>query len=190
MEWIINNTWDGRPAYKEEKTTLRAFFPREQTDSGAFTIEIHAPFHRDPAPSMPPGSTDSLWEYEVAELFLVGRNNRYIEMEFGPYGHYLVLLFSGIRQRSHNPLPISYKSVITEDRWQGTAHIPFHFLPEPIVSANAFSIHGTKEKRRYLAAHPTGGNQPDFHRIETFPAITQPPFPPYFAVDPKQGFSI
>lgn len=38
-------------------------------------------YNDPPAPSSPPGATDELWEYEVVELFLMGSEQRYLEVE-------------------------------------------------------------------------------------------------------------
>ena len=45
-------------------------------------LSIKAPLYNDPpAPASPPGATDQLWDYEVVELFLMGAEERYLEVE-------------------------------------------------------------------------------------------------------------
>ena len=43
--------------------------------------------------------------------------------------------------------------------------------PYIVFTANAFAIHGVGPQRRYLACTPVPGPQPDFHRLEVFPAV-------------------
>ena len=135
-------------------------------------IQIEAPFHHDPAPDSPIGPTDRLWEHEVIELFLVHEGTRYTELEFGPHGHWLALRLDGVRQIVDRDLPLKWRSQIDGDRWRGEGEL---MLSEPVVRWNAFAIHGVGAARRYLAAHPVGGDAPDFHRIEQFPLLQRNP---------------
>lgn len=43
------------------------------------------------------GSLDGLWDYEVVEVFFLGRAERYFELEMSPHGHYLALKLQGAR---------------------------------------------------------------------------------------------
>ena len=53
-------------------------------------------FQSDYGKRDPPGSYYQLWDYEVVELFFLNsKTGRYLELEFGPHGHYLVLLLAG-----------------------------------------------------------------------------------------------
>ena len=59
--------------------------------------KLSPPFTKNPAPTdevklqgQPP--TWKLWEYDVVEVFFVCSNGNYVETEFGPHGHYLILI--------------------------------------------------------------------------------------------------
>ena len=71
------------------------------------TLKVDAPFYNDPAPPEPSdkkSDIDSknnkalmgLWDYEVVEaFFLCSKSEQYLEVEFGPHGHHLVLFLNG-----------------------------------------------------------------------------------------------
>ncbi|MEW6219924.1 MAG: hypothetical protein AB1634_10370 [Thermodesulfobacteriota bacterium] len=157
--------WNGQPAGAAGEATVRF-----QADGHFLQVEIQASFHGDPAPCGPPGPRDRLWEHEVVELFLVGAAERYLELEMGPHGHYLVLSLAGIRQvvASH---PADFCASINGSRWQGRLRLPAVLLPSGLAWANAFAIHGQGAGRQYLAAFPVPGPAPDFHRLHDFPLL-------------------
>ena len=159
----IAHTWDAAPAAPNERATVSV-----STADDGLTVTIDAPFHDDPAPPEPPGPRDGLWAFEVVEFFLVGPEETYLEVEIGPHGHHLVLLLRGRRQAHARCLPLDVAVERAGDRWRATANLPATWLPPRPWTANAFAIHGLGEARRYLCATPTGGPQPDFHRLETF----------------------
>lgn len=176
MNLPILRTWDGRPARDDERYMLRLDYSAK-----GLKIEIDAPFHDDPPPPLPPGRCDGLWNHEVVELFLVGASH-YVELEFGPHGHFLGLEFSAVRQRSRDDLRIAFETermVVGErPRWRGLATIEASELPHPVLAANGFAVHGAGaiegSERRYLAAYPTGSvgdEAPDFHRPDRFPSV-------------------
>jgi hypothetical protein len=134
-------------------------------------VTIDAPWHDDPPPDGPAGSKAALWQYEVVELFLVGPAQTYLELEFGPHGHSLVLQLEGVRQPKAVGLPLEYAVERHGDRWRGAARAPLEYLPPGPYTANAFAIHGLGAARRYLACTPVPGPQPDFHRLEAFPPV-------------------
>ena len=161
MQIPLRWTWDGQPLRPAAQLHWQLSWTRAH-----LMVEVDAPYYQDPPPPIPPGSCDGLWEYEVAELFLVGNKQHYVELELGPHGHYLLLQLEGVRQRVGSPLPLSYQAKILENRWTGRALVPRSYLPDPIVAYNTFAIHG--QPRVYAAHHPVGGERPDFHRIENF----------------------
>ncbi|CAF1107277.1 unnamed protein product [Adineta ricciae] len=144
------------------------------TNRSDLIIEIDAPFFHDPAPAMtPPGPFPELWNYEVVEVFLLSSStNHYIELEFSPHGHYIVLLLVGQRKllKQLLPLPEYHATILSENRWVGRAYIPCAHLPGRIDRFNAFAIHGQGENRSYEALYPApaGSAKPDFHRLELF----------------------
>ncbi|MDY0162958.1 hypothetical protein [Desulfobotulus sp.] len=162
----IAHTWQGFPLADEERTEVRMAL----TDT-ELRLWLEAPYHGDPAPAQPAGSTERLWEYEVVEIFLVGADGRYIEIEMGPQGHYLVLFFKDVRCLEKAHIPLAFQAKISGPAWQGSARLAREHLPLPLTRVNAFAIHGQGEKRRYLCAHPTGGGVPDFHQPALFPPL-------------------
>lgn len=166
----ITTSWDGVPLGVEAWTEL-GFEVRDEE----LAIRFDAPFYADPAPPLPAGSTPGLWEYEVVEVFLVGEAGRYLELEFGPAGHYLALTLSGYRQVERSDHALDYVAQIgVGGRWQGSARAPLSLLPRGIRAANAYHIHGPPDARVYAAAVPVPGAQPDFHRTELFAAWQLP----------------
>jgi hypothetical protein len=160
---LIDNTWDGEPALAGEivRVELRA-------RGGGIVVTVEAPFHDDPPPPAPPGATDRLWEHEVVEVFLLGRDDAYLEIEMGPHGHHLAIELRGVRNVVKSGLPLPYRARIDGSRWTGEAEIPAEFLPPGLDRVNAFAIHGVGAARRFLAAFPAPGPQPDFHRLDAF----------------------
>jgi hypothetical protein len=172
MELRIRNTWDGEACLPEEEVLCRLIWSSTQ-----LSIQVRAPYHGDPPPPSPPGSTDFLWEHEVVELFVLGAQERYTEIEMGPHGHFLVLQLAGRRNAVRRCLPINYHAEIEGNTWMGRASIPMELLPEDPTHLNFTAIHGQGHQRRYLAWTPMPGPHPDFHRIEAFAPIERPDFP-------------
>jgi hypothetical protein len=170
MTLRVSSTWDGNPLPEVETSEVNCFI-----ENGELTVLVDAPFFADPPPDARPGSTDELWKYEVVELFLLGREDRYLEIELGPHGHYLVLQLHGRRNVTRKGLPIRYETEILGKRWRGVALVPLSYLPPEINRGNAYAIHGSDDQRRYSAAFPVPGSVPDFHRLEAFGQIEWPP---------------
>ena len=162
----IERTWDGTPAHPDEvaSVTLR------WTDGG-LEVLVRAPFHGDPAPEAPPGATWALWEHEVVELFVVGPNQRYTEVEIGPHGHHLVLQLDGVRNIVARELPLELSVEHAEGRWSARAVLAAALLPPGPHTVNAYAIHGRGAHRRHLAWTPVPGPAPDFHRVECFGSV-------------------
>ena len=186
----ICKTWDGRPADADEHAMVHLRDLGEEIE-----IRVEAPFHGDPPPPHDAGPTPKLYDHEVVELFLLGDDNKFLEIELGPFGHSLALLLEGPRNDVLNsvdhPLlvPLEYKThkfTHGNTRWTGTAVIPkkrnhstvrefnvVNLLPLGISHFNAYAIHGVGEERRYLAHNPTETPEPDFHVLEKFVKLPQ-----------------
>ncbi|CAF1558669.1 unnamed protein product, partial [Didymodactylos carnosus] len=125
-----------------------------------------------PSPTSEPGPTDKLWNYEVVEIMLLNsKTNHYLELEFSPSGHYLVLFLNGRRNIVKHLLPLNYTVTCTNDSWSGIADIPFDYFPKNIDRINCYAIYGSNEDRVYEALYPVPLNkysEPDFHRLEYF----------------------
>jgi hypothetical protein len=162
----VDRLWNGAPARPQELARLQL-----RLDASTLEVDVVAPFHGDTAPAGPSGSLDRLWEYEVVELFLLGDDGRYLELELGPHGHYLVLQLQGARNVQRSGLPIAYEAERRDALWNGRARLPAALLPEGLHAANGYAIHGEGTGRRYLAAWPVPGEAPDFHRLDGFRPI-------------------
>lgn len=171
--WLIASTWNGDAALPGETVVVDATL-----DDAVLVVIVDAPAHDDPPPPAPPGRLDGLWDFEVVELFLLGDDDRYLELELGPHGHWLALDLAGARRVVGRPAPIDFEAHREGARWRGRARVPASWLPPGLRRANAFAIHGRGPARRYLAAHPTGGEAPDFHRLASFAPIPWTSTPP------------
>lgn len=165
-ELEIVRDWRGGPIAAGETVRLDLALGAD-----ALVIDVAAPLHHDPKPDGPPGSFDALWHYEVVELFLLGDDDRYLEIELGPWGHYLVLELEGRRNVVASGRPIDFGVNRASAGWSGRAVVPAGWIPEPLGLGNAYAIHGSAGRRRHLALHPVPGEAPDFHRLECFGPI-------------------
>ena len=159
----VDRLWNGEEALATERAEVRFAL-----GAAGLRIGIKAGFHGDPPPLLPPGRCDGLWHHEVVELFLVNQAGGYLELEFGPHGHYLGLRFAGVRQRQDPEPAVTFRAAITGAGWQGWAEVPLASLPPGLTRANAYAIHGQGAGRRYLAAYPVPGIRPDFHQPQRF----------------------
>jgi hypothetical protein len=160
---FISKTWNGEKLNQNEIVEIKLDIIFDKLN-----IFINAPFYNDKAPIEPTGLKDKLWEYEVVELFLVGEKLKYLEIELGPHGHYLVLQLNGIRHIERKDLQIEYTTKILGDHWHGLAKVPVSYLPSKVNKINAYAMHGEKENRKYNAAYPLSGACPDFHELNSF----------------------
>ena len=167
-EFCVNQTWDGKRLAEHEHVHLKLRF-----EAQAVELDVTSPFYGDDPPLQARGSTDRLWEHEVVEVFLLGDHLRYLEIELGPHGHYLVLELQGVRHVIRQGLPIQYQSKIDGRRWTGKATIPASYLPPGELRGNAYAIHGRGVERSYLAAIAVPGDRPDFHQPEVFVPLNQ-----------------
>jgi hypothetical protein len=169
IDFEVQGTWDGKPLEADEFARIGLSIDHA---GAALLLTVDAAYYADPAPDARPGSVDGLWDFEVVELFLVGADERYLEIELGPHGHFLGLCLEGRRNVIEAGIPIEFSVDRSAHRWKGEARISLDWLPRPIRAANAYAIHGVGRTRRYLAAHPVPGDFPDFHRLEFFVPIT------------------
>jgi hypothetical protein len=162
MALVVCHTWDGAPLPTPAAVV---------SVTSDLVVHVSAPFHGDPPPPGPPGPTWRLWEHEVVELFLLGDDAQYLEVELGPHGHHLVLQLHGVRQITAQELPLRYHTTIRDGRWTGQAQLQPSWLPAGPLRANAYAIHGAPGQRSYAAWSPVPGPEPDFHRLQHFRPI-------------------
>lgn len=175
MSYTINTLWNNQSVSVDEYIHLQfEYVDNDETKLKDLQIKVQAPFYDDPRidDSVPSGSMDKLWEYEVVEVFLLGTDDHYLELEFSPKGQYLVLQLHGYRKVVKSSLNIeNYSAQIDGKMWSGIYTIPSKYIPENLSKFNAYAIHGTGDARRYLALFPTPFGryeEPDFHRLEYF----------------------
>ncbi|CAF0911949.1 unnamed protein product [Brachionus calyciflorus] len=170
FEYKIQTTWDDR-RIDHDPVSLKF----ESIDDESLIIKIDAPFFGDPEqPKQRAGEFFNLWDYEVAEAFFLNEEGKYLELEFGPYNHFLVILLDGVRQVFKQDLQIEYKAQINGNRWTGIGKIPESLFPRMTTKMNAYAIHGSNVSRVYESLYPTpfGKYQnPDFHRLDYFQPI-------------------
>ena len=120
-----------------------------------------------PAPDAPPRSrVANLWEYDVVELFWVGPEGRYLEIELGAHGHFLVLSFSGPREREddHEDFAPFVEHRRDDAGWVTGLRVPWALLPHPLEALGAFAL----ARGAYVSAYPLPGRTPDFHQPHAF----------------------
>lgn len=160
---VIDKTWCGSALSPDEYIHVSLCLTELQ-----LVVEIDAPFYSDPPPNGPAGTTWALWEHEVVEVFILGDSESCLEVELGPYGHYLLLLLHGQRNIIARDLPMVFHQEIEGGRWHGRCQIARKWLPEGELKANAYAIHGAGEERVYQACYALEGEQPDFHQFSAF----------------------
>lgn len=166
LELRVERGWDGAPSADPR---LRAVVRLQATPQG-LAFEASLPHQVPPrVPAAPAGTrVADLWEYDVVECFLVGRDGRYLELELGAGGHFLALCFDAPRRCSDaletlRPL-LTHRA--DAHGWSARMLAPWRIVPEEIVALNAFVAAGG----RLLAHHPLPGERPDFHQPARFPA--------------------
>ena len=96
FEFKIRTTWDDRVIQDHEPIELNF-----TGSNDSLFVNIKAKYFgdiNDKPVGWRPGDFFNLWDYEVVEAFFMSDSTgKYLEVEFGPYGHYVVLLLSGSR---------------------------------------------------------------------------------------------
>ena len=170
MPWFsasLDRDWRG-----EEVALSRRVEVDVRLDETSLHVHINAPYFGNAPPSHEPGSTPELWMHEVVELFILGEDARYLEAEFGPHGHYLLLTLHGERQLVEQGMRCtSYEAHVEGDTWRGHAILARDLLPPSPTHFNLYAIHATPpaHARRFLAlSHEADAARPDFHRLDVF----------------------
>jgi len=169
FNFSITTTWDGDPVGHNPIE-----FKVSTVNETSVKVDVSGPLFNDPGPpTAPPGSPcPELWEYEVAEIFFLGADDKYLEVELCPHGQHLVLLLNGTRNMIKDKLALNYTA--TRDgvnkTWTGTAIIPLDYFPPRVLKMNAYAIHGSRDSRQYEALYPATKEfvTPDFHRLQFF----------------------
>jgi hypothetical protein len=170
LRLAIEREWNGAPC---ADTRLHGEVRLSLQPGG---LEIRASLPHQETPRVPAGAPRTrvadLYEYDVVECFLVGEGGRYLEVELGAGGHFLVLSFDATRvlADAHEDLEPTLRFQSGAHGWRSTLLLPAQLLPPRICAVNAFVIAGG----RFLAWHPLPGPgaAPDFHQPARFPRVT------------------
>jgi hypothetical protein len=162
----VERSWDGAPC---DDPRLHADVRLQATAEGlAFEASLaHQVLPR--VPDAPAGArVANLWEYDVVECFVAGRDGRYLELELGAGGHFLALRFDAPRRCCDALESLRPKLEHRADplRWSARMCAPWEIVPSEICALNAFVAAGD----RLLAHHPLPGARADFHQPQHFPA--------------------
>ena len=173
MRLAIEREWDGRPcADARLHGEVRLSLPAGGPQTRGLEIQASLPHQHAPrVPEQPPHTrVADLYEYDVVECFLVGEGGRYLEVELGAGGHFLVLSFDAPRvlADAHEDLDPVLRFEEGTSRWRSTLTLPEDFLPTGVCAVNAFVIAGG----HHLAWHPVPGARPDFHQPGCFPRVS------------------
>ena len=150
--FTIAQTWEGVLVQPEDRVHVDIAI----WNNDRLQIEIIAPFYKKNKPptdevklqGQPP--TWKLWEYDVVEIFFVCSNGHYIETEFGPYGHYLILELDAPRNVVRKDIVCNYKTKLFGSRWKGFAEIPLSVFPDNIEKINLFAVFGYSQQTEYI----------------------------------------
>jgi len=174
--YTINRTWDSR--IPDDNAEIHLKISKNFVDGenlGGLIISVDAPYYNDPQvpKEIPVGSLNRLWDYEVVEVFLLSESeNKYLEVELSPTGHYLLLELDGQQNILQNELPLAnFTPTISDNRWKGTAFIPAEYTPANLNKFNAYAIHRSNPNRVYMSLFPTPEEEhehPNFHRLQYF----------------------
>jgi hypothetical protein len=174
LELRVERGWDGAPSGDPRR---RALVKLQATPEG-IAFEARRPHQARPrVPAAPPGTrVADLWEYDVVECFLAGRDGRYLELELGAGGHFLALCFDAPRRccDALEALRPALAHRADADGWWARMVAPWRIVPAELVALNAFAAAGGE----LLAYHPLPGGRPDFHQPARFPAARLDPVAP------------
>lgn len=161
---VVDALWNAKPC---PNPSVRAEIGLAASDEG-LELFVAMPRREDERlPKAPMGTrVEGLWNYDVVEVFLRGPGTRYLEIELGAGGHYLVLGFDGVRQRvadfqDRELIVIHHKN---KNQWTSEIVIPWEMVPRAIRSMNAYVI----ASGEFLALSPVPGTEPDFHQPDAF----------------------
>jgi hypothetical protein len=161
----LRRHWDGSPCHEPQLYGRAALSAR----ASGLWIEGGLP---DPAPGQRPDAPEGarvpeLWHYDVVECFLVGEGGRYLEVELGAGGHFLVLSFDAPRQLAddHAQLRPALEHHRDARGWRTALTLPWAVVPSRVCGLDAFA----SARGEHLAWSPLPGAAPDFHQPDRYP---------------------
>ena len=165
LDLVVEHGWNGA---RIQDPRLRGLARLQSTPAG-IAFEASLPHQARPRIPCAPAGTRvcDLWDYDVVECFLVGRDGAYLELELGAGGHFLALRFSAPRRCSDTLEALQPMLTHRSDSrgWSARLIAPWAVVPEQIVALNAFVAAGGE----LLAHSPLPGARADFHQPLHFP---------------------
>lgn len=132
----VEKSWNGTNLSANETVQLRI----SVKDNSSLILTIDAPFYNDTAPPAlgnAAGPYQSLKNFEVVHFFLLNSKKEYLEIQVGPFGHYMVAFWPYWNGSSTiSNYSINYNVSRQESRWSGRAIIPLSYLPPVVRSCN------------------------------------------------------
>ena len=168
--FVIGNNWDGVALAEQDKVKIEVHW----LENGDLSIGLDAPFANDPKPNCIKTACWNLWDFEVVELFLVGKGEPapYTEIEISSWGNHLVLQLLGTRNVIAKELPLQIVSLERDEtHWTAQAVISKKYLPNGELKVNAYRLSGVEPNRHYHVMTPMVGPVPDFHHIEQYEKV-------------------
>ncbi|XP_032794729.2 uncharacterized protein LOC116931257 [Daphnia magna] len=171
----IASSWNGKALSPSESVDLHI---QLDASSRNLVLNVSAPFYDDRAPEEANGGPFAdLYNYEVVHLYLLSYPDfKYVEIELGPWGHYLVVFWNGYYNKVGNLVSLlKYTVNRNASRWTGSALIPLIYLPPKVYLMNAHSSHGVDAKRQWNSLYPVPSNSnqtsPDYHALKYYKFI-------------------
>jgi len=166
LRLAIDRRWDGAPAAPGLHGAVSLAVVGDALEMRAELCQPGQPRVPAAAPGL---RVEGLWHYDVVECFLAGAGGRYLEIELGAGGHFLVLAFRAPRVRSdaHERLLPRIRHGALLGGWWAALRVPLAVVPAGVRAGNAFAI----ACGEHLAHSAMPGAAPDFHRPPLWPAL-------------------
>ena len=124
---------------------------------------------------------EGLWEQDVAELFLMGPDGRYQELNLSPRGAWWCALFSGYRQRQNAFQAPSVQTRAGSETGRWWAELYLNVRDIPVLGEGGWQtarLHVASilnpDAPEYLCSGHHAGGEPDFHSAGNFQELTGP----------------